>query len=81
MGVGVPLPVLPPQASLLIGCFGESVAADESMAPTAEETRARIAHAKGTGAGAGMQAGGEDPLARATTGRAADERSSEGTRE
>ena len=34
MRVGVPLPVLPPQAALLIGCFAEPLADAESMAAT-----------------------------------------------
>ena len=69
MRVGVPLPVLPPQAALLIGCFAEPLAEEASMAPTAAETRAAIATAKGAGPGAGMRAGGEPDGAVDTTGR------------
>jgi len=57
--VGVPLPVMPPQTALLIGCFDASIADTESMAPTPDAARASIVEAKGEGAGAGMRAGAD----------------------
>jgi len=80
MRVGVPLPVLPPQAALLIGCFVEPLAAEVSMAPTLERSRQLVDEAReaGVGVSAGMGGGmrtdtGDDALASETTDHGSDE--------